>query len=164
MKNISFPSLLLFCLVLLQSCIGGGDPQNSSAYKAIKMPREDFEQSVKLQDQENTVDPGKIYVKDNLLFINDVNRGFHIYNYSDPANPVKIAFLKMPGATDIAIRDNILYVNQAVDLVAIDYDPVQNKIVVTNRTRNVFPQKISPDGFTANTSENQIITNWKYRN
>jgi hypothetical protein len=28
----------------------------------------------------------KIYIKDDLMFINDVNKGFHVYDYTDPKN------------------------------------------------------------------------------
>ncbi len=163
MKKITFVPMFVLLMLLLQGCWGWHTEDNpSTAYDPVIMNRTDFERAVKLKQQENNIKPGKIYIKDNLLFIADVNRGFHIYNYSDPANPEKIAFLNIPGATDVAIRDHILYINQAVDLVAIDYDPIQNTIDVTNRTRNVFPDKMSPDGFYSNrSSENKIVTDWK---
>ncbi|WP_298153758.1 hypothetical protein [Flavobacterium sp.] len=163
MRKITFIPLFLFLTLSLQGCWTWKIEDNrESAYEPVVMNRTDFEQAVKMKVQENTIKAGKIYIKDNLLFIADVNRGFHIYNYSNPANPPKIGFLNIPGATDVAIRDNILYINQAVDLVAIEYDPIQNRIQVTNRTRNVFPQKISPDGFTyENSSADKIVTDWK---
>ncbi|MGK4568811.1 hypothetical protein [Flavobacterium sp. 3HN19-14] len=151
---------MLFLVFLLQGCFGV-NPDPESRYQPEMMTRSAFEQAVKLLPDENTIKAGKIYIKDDLLFINDVNRGFHIYNYSDPANPVKITFLNIPGATDVAVRDNILYINQAVDLVAVEYNRTQNSIHVTSRNRNVFPQKISPDGFGAyGSSSDKIVINW----
>ena len=35
---------------------------------------------------------GKIYIKDNYIFLNDVNKGIHVYDNSNPAAPRQIAF------------------------------------------------------------------------
>ncbi|OOV18741.1 hypothetical protein [Flavobacterium sp. LM4] len=95
------------------------------------------------------------------MFINDVNKGFHVYDYSDPKNPVRLQFIKAPGATDLAIIDDVIYINQAVDLVTIKYNSATKKIDITNRNKNVFPQKKSPNGFSGNPRENEIIIDWK---
>jgi hypothetical protein len=94
------------------------------------------------------------------MLVNDVNKGFHIYNYADATNPIKIAFLEIPGATDVAIRNSTIYINQAVDLVTLKYDLTTNKVTVLYRNRNIFPQKNSPQGFGAYVKENEIIVDW----
>ncbi len=117
---------------------------------------EEFE----LLPNQNLVKSGKIYIKDDLMLLNDLNKGFHVYNYSNPENPVKIAFIEIPGATDVAIRNSTIYINQAVDLVTLNYNSNTNTLNVLSRNRNIFPQKRSPDGFVGNYAENQIIVNW----
>ena len=124
------------------------------------MNRATFEASIKILPGKKIVKSGKIYIKDDILLVNDVNKGFHIYNYSDATNPVKIAFLEIPGATDVAIRNATIYINQAVDLVTLKYDLTTNKVTILYRNRNIFPQKNSPQGFGAYVKENEIIVAW----
>ena len=124
------------------------------------MERSAFEQSVEVLPPTAIVNAGKIYIKDGFTFINDVNRGFHVYNYSNTSNPVAVAFIKVPGATDLSIRANIMYINQAVDLLTLLYDTSTNSLIVQDRDRSVFPEKKSPNGDTAATSQNQIVVNW----
>lgn len=156
--------LLFVCSLLYVSCIGwegdddGTPPQ--SLYTPVVLEREAFENSVQLLPPRNIEKSGKIYVKDNLLFINEVNKGFHIFNYETPENPVPLSFLQILGATDLAIRDNVLYINQAVDLVSINYNLTQNTMSVSYRNENVFPQKSSPDGMFTSVGNNEIIIDW----
>ena len=83
-------------------------------------------------------DPGKILVQGNLLFINERLEGVHVIDNTDPAAPKKIAFIKIPGNIDIAVRGGILYADSYVDLVALDVsDPTQ--VVVTERLEGIYP-------------------------
>lgn len=165
MKNIIKLSLLIFASSLFSGCFGwrgnedDGFPQPNNFVPVI-MNRNAFENSVQLLPPRNVTNSGKIYIHQDYLFINEVNEGFHIYNYSNPSNPVAIAYLKTVGATDLAIRNNTLYINQAVDLLTLKYDSTDNVIEVTHRNENVFPQKISPQGFSSSVGNNEIIVNW----
>nr|WP_322623958.1 hypothetical protein [uncultured Flavobacterium sp.] len=146
--------------LLLQGCWGwgtdeGDDMPPQSAYRAVTMPRSMLENSISLTAAKPVYNAGKIYIKDNLMFVTEVNEGFHIYDYSDPANPKKKAYLEVPGATDVAIRGNNLYINQAVDLVTLNY--ANDRITLSGRTRNIFPQKTSPDGRWVDVSDNNVI-------
>ena len=81
--------------------------------------------------------PGKIYVKDNYLFINEVKEGLHIIDNSDPANPRPVAFVRIPGNGDLAVRGNILYADSYSDLVALDISDPKNPKEVS-RVEEVF--------------------------
>ncbi|MBX2965758.1 MAG: hypothetical protein KF845_06405 [Cyclobacteriaceae bacterium] len=63
--------------------------------------------------------PGKIYLYENYLLINEVNRGIHIYNNEDPAIPLPVGFAELTGNTDMAIRNGILYADHMGSLVAL---------------------------------------------
>lgn len=156
-KNITAFLALLF----LSSCWGTDDDGFTSQYKAVIMPRAALESSIGLQAPQPVTRPGKIYIKDGMLFITEYNKGFHVYNYSNPQSPVPIAFIKVPGATDVAVRGTSLYVNQATDLVTLSYSTTS--VSVTSRNRNVFPQKPSPDNSYIDVKENDIITDWILR-
>jgi hypothetical protein len=155
-------------LLLLLGCYGYGSSDDvvltdlpPKHYEPVVMGREQFEAAVHMMPAQEITKAGKIYIKDNFLFINDVNKGFHVFNYSDPANPVPLGFLNIPGATDLAIRENVIFINQATDLVTILFDDGANTITVTNRNRDVFPAIQSPTGTLGQVAENEVIIGWE---
>jgi len=165
--------LVGFILICLQSCcpflvdcdINDDDVIDPffSRYEPILLDRNDFENSVSLQESISIGTSGKIYIIGDLLFINEVHKGFHIYDNSNPAFPTPIKFLKAPGSTDLAIRDNMIYINQATDLIAIEYN--SNEITLTKRVANVFPELRSPDGMLPyNIPENNVVIGWSLIN
>jgi len=163
---------LIACIVLsvmTTSCIWNSNfnddiinpTPSQSAYQAVIIQRDTFENSTELLNEQPQEQSGKIYVKDQFLLINEPNKGFHIYNNSNPENPQKIKFLKVLGSTDISIKGQVLYINNAVDLIAVTFNADFNTIEVTKRVRDVFPQLISPDGFYANlSSTDDIVVDW----
>ena len=154
--------ILYFAIIsqLCSGCFYGNQQNDNNYYKAVYISRAQLENSVILENPKTTIKAGKIYIKDNIMFVNDVNKGFQVYNYSNPSNPIATGYINFLGATDMAIRNNILYVNQAVDLVSVKYNSINNSILITNRITNIFPQKVSPQGFEGNGTNNQIIINW----
>jgi len=82
---------------------------------------------------------GKIYIYNDLLFINEPNKGIHIYSNVNPSLPVNLAFLQIPGNVDIAISNNILYADSYVDLLAFDISNISN-IKQVKRLNDVFKQ------------------------
>ncbi len=57
---------------------------------------------------EPLVNTGKIYFKDNYIFINDKYEGIHIIDNMDSANPQNISYITIPGNTDISIKEFII--------------------------------------------------------
>ena len=79
-------------------------------------------------------------------------KGIHIYDNTDPQDPVHLLFINVPGNLDIAVNSDYLYVDSYVDLVALDISNIDtdiNSVVETHRIEDVFPydayQNI-PDG------------------
>lgn len=82
---------------------------------------------------------GKIYIYNDYLFINEPNEGIHIYNNANPSAPVNVGFLQIPGNVDLAIRNNILYADNFIDLLAFDISNMGN-IKQVKRVTDVFNQ------------------------
>lgn len=162
----------LLCIALLsltlQGCCTDGNCNDDeggilsivSNYDPVIMDRATFEESVTLQETQPLFNTGKIYVISGLLFVNEKNQGFHIYDNSNPSNPRAIAFIAAPGATDLAIKNGVYFINQAVDLIAVTYTSETNVLQVTKRIRNVFPVKISPDGYIPSIADTSVITDY----
>lgn len=150
-----------------QSCWFNSDdddvssPLPLSAYTPVILKRAVLESSITFEASKPIVNSGKIYVKSPFLFVNERNEGFHVFNNSNPENPINIGFLKVAGSSDLAIKDDIIYVNNAVDLIAIEPNFSNSSIVITKRVVNTFPEMFSPDGFNYyNLEEDDIIVNW----
>ena len=86
---------------------------------------------------------GKLYFKDNFIFVNDVNEGVHIINNQNPKSPKKTAFLNIPGNTDVSIKGDYLFANSHSDLVVYDIKNIEN-IIYTGTVKNVFRQQMVP--------------------
>jgi len=82
---------------------------------------------------------GKIYIYNDYLFINEPNKGIHIYNNVNPNAPVNVSFLQIPGNVDLAVHNNILYADSYVDLLAFDISTITN-IKQVKRVNDVFKQ------------------------
>lgn len=157
------PLLYLFTSFMIVSCIFNDDDDTTpipSAYKAVVMSRTDFENSIKILPATPMKNAGKIYLKDNWMLLGDTHLGFHIYDNSNSESPVEIGFLKIPGATDLAIRNNVIYVNQAVDLVAFSFDPQSGNVTVFKRIKNTFPPIASPEGQIQEVADNEVVVGW----
>jgi hypothetical protein len=87
----------------------------------------------------STTHPGKIYAYGNYLFQVEQNEGIHIIDNSNQQQAKKISFLKIPGSSEIAIRNNYLYTNNLNDLVVFDLSNLSSPQLV-NRLENAFPQ------------------------
>lgn len=166
MKKLSMLCILTFMLTL-SSCWfnwnvdDGTIEPRQSAYKPIVMHRNDVESSVRLSSSEAILQSGKIYVKGDYLFINEPNKGFHIIDNNNPENPQRIKFLHALGSTDMETKSNIIYINQATDLIAVEWNPSDLTINVTKRIRDVFPEKASPDNFYYFPQGDSIVVDWQ---
>ncbi len=133
MKNLLWllPFLLCACLT----------PESSNDFeetgmRPIYLQGEAWD-AISIQEAQPIKNLGKIYYKDNHIYVNEVNKGIHVIDNNDPYNPVPLKFIKIWGSKDIAIQGNILYADNLTDLVAVDISDLNN-IVVTKRVTELY--------------------------
>ena len=171
-KSVFALALLAVSCLFLGACDWGSSsvepigPGNSS-YTPILMKRSDLENSVKVMDKAVLRNPGKIYHYNQYIFITEKYEGIHILDNSDPKNPVNKSFISIPGCVDLAVKNQVLYADNAVDLVSLSIADLNN-IQVLSRNANVFPELLPPDFISMpekykaeNRPENTIIIAWK---
>ena len=120
-KSLYFFVTSLFVLAYLTSCTD--NCQQTRTYRKfvpIQVSLADLRKPVTSGVVQAVVEPGKLYVKDQYLFIVELKKGIHVFDNANPANPRAVSFLAIPGVVDLAVRDNILYADSYIDLVAID--------------------------------------------
>jgi hypothetical protein len=104
--------------------------------------------------------PGKIFIRGSYLFINEVDKGVHIFDNSNPSSPRAVSFIDIPGNLDVAVSGNYLYADMYSDMLTIDItDPLNTKLADT--TLSVFPDRFYYNGWAADNS--QVIVGWDIR-
>ena len=158
MKQIAFFSLLYLTLLTSLSA----DTPYWPSYYPVFMERTELEKSVFYKSGERAMEnPGKIYYKEPYIYINERYKGVHIVNNSDPANPIKEGFITAPGCIDIAVKGSIMYLDNAVDLVAFDLN-TKNE---TSRIKEILPEPIAPAGvyYSYERPNDMILVGWNKR-
>ncbi len=143
MKRLT-PYLIIVFLAIIMGFDTG--PGYVNPYKPIFMMRADMESNIKLKGPQTILEPGKIYLKDQWIYIIEKFRGIHVIDNANPEHPANFAFISIDGCIDMAIKNNVLYADNAVDLIAIRFNPEMTEIVPTKRIEDVFPVLLSPEG------------------
>lgn len=94
--------------------------------KPITMTLDELQASTGVLLPEPIQNSGKIYAYQDYIFINDLYRGIHVIDNSNPSNPEKIRFINIPGNVDLSIKDNFLYADCLRDLVVMDISDINN--------------------------------------
>lgn len=121
-------------------------------YQAVTVSPEEFRADVQLEAPRGLQNPGKIYMKEPYLFINEAGEGVHIYDNSDKSNPVAKAFLQVPGSYDMAVLGNVLYSDSYTDLLAFDITELQD-IREIERVEDVFESRLNHYYYRTQTNE-----------
>ena len=152
MKSITLKSLsafLILCIFLFSSCKKDKCEQTVTYKKYVPfyMSLDELRSSVKSEPAQALKKPGKIYLKGNYIFVNEVDKGIHIIDNTNPSSPQNIAFINIPGNLDLAAVGNTLYADSYVDLLALDISN-PNNVTVLRRVENAIPQRSYTYGYT----------------
>lgn len=142
MKNFTQVTIFLLVTFGMSACMDTFT-EEFRANAPVYMSYEELRASVKASEPRSLEKPGKIYFKDNFIFVVEDRTGIHIIDVSDPSNPVNSYFIEVPGCVDVAIKQNVLYVDSYVDLVAIDLSDLNN-IREVARVKDVLPYIVPP--------------------
>lgn len=154
----------LFLLMVLSSC---EDVTKQTItwveFEPVYMSHEQFLNSVGLETSQDLKNPGKIYVYDDYLFVNEINEGIHIIDNRDPSNPQNIGFINIPANKDLAIRNGILYADSQKDLLVFDLSDLEQPELL-ERIEDVFnvSSEMAP-GLTSEPldPEKGLVIDWK---
>jgi len=138
MKKLLFGPLFICFLFSCNPDPGSTLNAEIPGYVPVYASFEDISQ-ITVENARPTAHAGKIYAFGSFIFQNDLNEGIHIIDNSDRNNPKKVAFLKVPLSTEIAVKGNFLYTNNLDDLVVFDISNASQPTLV-NRVKKVFPQ------------------------
>lgn len=120
MKKIFY--LLSLVVIALASCTD--HVTETITYKInepIFMTATAFRNSVKVSSEAHKISNlGKMCFYNDYLYISEPEKGIHIIDNRDPANPQIVGFIELLGNADLAIRNGLLYADSYIDLVWFD--------------------------------------------
>jgi hypothetical protein len=146
-SKLKQPLALIFAAASSIASGGKYDPP-SLTHIPICMSAEEFRSSFMIDVPQTIKRAGKIHLNGDLLLVSEPFEGIHVFDNTDPSKPVAAAFIRIPGNTDMVMKDNMLYVDSAVDLLSIKFQG--NNAALVNRLENVFSPRTPSDFSTKN--------------
>jgi hypothetical protein len=131
---------------------------------------------VTVESPKNYEEAVKIVTYQNYIFINKPNEGIHVVDNSNPASPVNLHFINIPGSLDLTIIDDHLYSDMFSSLVVFDISDVTQPDLIEDFTvEEVFyynpyrtlDTSIRPEGSYTSTqyesidNSRGIVTGWE---
>lgn len=161
MKNLSnnfrFTILLLAFASLFQGCLKDTATTTYTMFTPVYRTLEEVRADIKSSVAVPVKSPGKIFVQGNYIFLNEIDKGVHIIDNSNPASPVNKYFIAIPGNLDLAVKGNILYADNYRDLITLDISNPAN-VQVKKITEKVFSRRQYSNGFVGDTTK--VIVDW----
>lgn len=159
-KFLSFcriTALFFAFAAMLQGCIKDTATRTYTFYKPVCKTVAEVRAGIKSDAAIPIKNPGKIFVSGNYIFLNEVDKGVHIIDNTNPAAPVNKYFVAIPGNLDLAVKANILYADNYQDLLALDISNPAN-VQVKKITERVFTRRQYTYGYTGDTTK--VIVDW----
>ncbi len=141
-KIIPILTALIFFSIIFYSC-EEGTIREYKGYAPVYMTYKDLRAAITTEQNVDLKNPGKIYFKDNYIFIVDEFKGIHVFDNTDPSSPVNKVFIKLPGVVDISMSGTIMYADSYIDLVVLDVADINN-IHETGRLKDILPYTVTP--------------------
>lgn len=160
-------NLFFFSVILLTSCSRVENKQVVT-WVPVYISASEYSQ-ISSQPPTAIVNGGKIALVNNKLFMVEQGQGIHVVNYTNPAQPIKERFIKVPGCYEVSMKNGYLIANNGPDLVSLNIsDP--DSVAVVNRLPNVFkslqeansipPNAVSGDYFECVDISKGIVSKW----
>ena len=152
-------AMLLLCAAVFTfaGCFKDTSVKHFTIYRPLYKTLPQVQAEVKSTTAVPVVQPGKMFVIGNYIFLSEKNKGVHIIDNANPAAPVNKAFVPIPGNGDIAVFGNTLYADCYSYLFAIDItNPAQARL--TQTTAGMFTDRNFLNGFVIDSAH--LIYDW----
>ncbi len=161
MKKIFYQLKFYFAVVLFTSvlpgCLKDTCTQKYTLYYPVYKTSAEVRANIKSNAAREIKSPGKLFVFGNYIFLNEVDKGIHVIDNSNPGAPINKYFIDIPGNMDLAVKGTTLYADLYTDLVTLDIsDPQQ--VGVKKIIEDAFPFRRYSGGFISDTGK--VIVDW----
>lgn len=144
-------------MVAFSGCLKDSITKTYTIYTPVYKNKAEVLANVRSNTPRAIREKGKIFLYGNYIFLNELNKGVHVINNSNPTAPYREAFIDIPGNIDVAVKGNTLYADLYTDLLAIDIsNPLQAQLKTV--VSHVFPERVYSSGFRPDST--QVIVDW----
>jgi hypothetical protein len=165
MKKFFFSASFIFCLSLvlgLSGCIKDEHAcsQVYTLYQPVYISLTEVRTNMKSSTSQEIEQPGKLYIYGKYIFLNELHKGIHVIDNSNPSSPKNISFIPVPGNVDIAVKGDYLYADSYTDLVVFDIS------IPTSVTAKKFVDKVFQNyggywGASTNPDSVMVVTEYR---
>jgi len=142
MKKFYFIFSFVVLAFIFSSCCGlQVGEYKTQIYVPVYKSLDEIRSGVSIQSPRELEYPGKIYIFGRYIFLNEKGEGIHIIDNQDPKNPAFLSFIEIPGNGDMAVKNNILYADSYIDLLAFDISS-PTKPTLVKRIEGIFPNPL----------------------
>jgi len=157
MKKFTPIFLLISISMFFSSCLKDKCHRTYTMYLPVYHTTAEVRANIKSNAPRALERPGKIYIRGPYIFLNEMDKGIHVIDNSNPAAPKNVSFITIPGNIDLAVIGNTLYADSYTDMVTLDIsDPLH--VAAKKFTDDAFPFRRYTNGFIADT--NKVIVDW----
>lgn len=150
-------AVIILAAIFLPGCLKDTRSHIYKLYTPVYKTTEDVRANIKSNSVQPIKNPGKLFIKGQYIFLNEIDKGIHIIDNSNPSNPKNVAFIDIPGNMDLAVKGDVLYADLYTDLITLDIsDPLH--VVKKKIIDNAFPERRYANGFVP--SNQKIIVDW----
>lgn len=151
--------LLVFLPLLFSSCLKDNLTKTYKIMRPVLKDKAEVLSSIRTGTAADVKSPGKMFLLGRYIFLNEVNKGVHIFDNSNPSAPVNKAFISIPGNVDIAVKGNTLYADMFTDLLVLDISDPMNA-VLKDTVAQVFPERIYDANSGMVIGPSQVVVDW----
>ena len=156
-QRLVFAAVAILLSLTWSSCLKDQCVRTFTMYTPVYRSSDQVRASMGAKAPQDILHPGKIYVYGQYIFLNELDRGIHVIDNSNPSSPRSISFIDIPGCVDMAVKGNILYADAFTDLVVLDIaNPRQ--AIVKNIVSGVFPYRYYGAGIYS--TDAQVVVDW----
>lgn len=140
LKTIAFVNMIAL-LCFLMGCFSGPLPTFNTGEVAGMKPVYEEDLMISKVQSRSLINAGRILSYGPLLLVTERQSGIHVYDNSDPSNPLNLFFIEVMANDDITIRNGLLYLNNGPDLVSVKVTP--DTLIEVSRIRSLFDTDLS---------------------
>ncbi|MDQ3072810.1 MAG: hypothetical protein M3Q97_06075 [Bacteroidota bacterium] len=153
MKAFGSAAMMLTMLILLSGCVKDSCETTMTylVYDPVIKTLEEVRSEFKVEAPRGLTKTGKIYIYNQYLLVSEPEQGLHVIDNSNPSHPVPISFVRIPGNKDMAVKNNVLYADNYMDLLVLD---ISNPADIVLKGRKEFAM---PGNFSKTTDGKYVV-------
>ena len=118
-------TLSAIALLIMQGCMKDSCRKTYKLFKPIYKSLTQVRAEMKSTAPQTLQNTGKLNMYGNYIFLNEVGKGIHVIDNSNPSLPKNIGFINIPNNIDLAVKGSYLYADSYSDIAVFDIsDPV----------------------------------------